>query len=342
MTHSQVNPPNMLPQKTALYWPPKPGCAAAICGSCSNSPKSIAPMKAATTWPVLMSMSVAEVGFAHAVRPAVADDSRRIRGIDVLGLARGVYLGARGAHGLPESKHPGALLRRLFPTRGNAEQRNEQYESRHGNSLHAGNVALAAVVSSGAIVSTDVVTGLGSLSPAGPARRSAIVSLHSPVGPAAILGRVGAIIIDAVQGHAFGPFAHIRNEVLKSLPAVAYKYASPAVSLEGKACGILASVAHLIVNPPQRMRAAMMKTMRGLSFYGQFRAQAPARTNKPGSQVVTTNLFLLPAVAKTQPTVAVWGNRFNFLKNDETAKSLAEQITFSSHACTITRHLVGA
>lgn len=159
MMHSQVSPPNRLPQRTACNCPPKPGCAAAICGSISSIPNSIDPPKAATMWPARMSISVAEMRLAEPVGPAVAERSGRGLLVDIDRLALGCPDIPLVLHGASQGGHSVGLIGAHLPTRGKRKQRDYQGQSRHGYSLHAGNVALAAVVSSGAIVSMNVVTG---------------------------------------------------------------------------------------------------------------------------------------------------------------------------------------
>lgn len=101
-------------------------------------------------------MLVAEVRAPEPVGPAVSDRVGRGHVNRPAGRRpRRTLVG----HGLSEGEHSGPLFGRLFPTGSKREQRDDQSKSSHGNSLHAGNVALAAVVSSGVIVSMDVVTG---------------------------------------------------------------------------------------------------------------------------------------------------------------------------------------
>ena len=102
---------------------------------------------------------VAEMRLAEPVSPAVADGTGRGLLVDIDRLALGRPDIPLVLHGASQGGHSVGLIGAHLPTRGKRKQRDYQGQSRHGNSLHAGNVALAAVVSSGAIVSMDVVTG---------------------------------------------------------------------------------------------------------------------------------------------------------------------------------------
>lgn len=50
---------------------------------------------------------------------------------------------------------------------------------------------------------------------------SLIGSLFFPRRPSAVLGRVGAVIVDSVKSHALRPLAHICEEVRELIPALA-------------------------------------------------------------------------------------------------------------------------
>ena len=125
-----------------------------------------------------------------------------------------------------------------------------------------------------------------------------VVGLLAPIGPSAIIGRIGSVVINAVKRFVVWPFAHVCVEVRKALlPSTTDGNSTASVVFKRFRVRVQASVQHGLVKPIQlRMRCAMRDRRLARSVF----LQAPAR---PGSafQAILADDYCSTAFTATFP-----------------------------------------
>jgi len=141
--------------------------------------------------------------------------------------------------------------------------------------------------------------------------------------PAAIVGRVVAIVVNAIQRHPFWSFTHIGEEVTKTvqpLPSLADLNAASAIRLPELVFGVRASRSH----PAPCLKHSGTPADLGVSVPGVARAlpffhEAAARLYRPGPEMASHNDFLVAAVAVAKPARSS-SNSVGYLNSNEPTK----------------------
>lgn len=158
---------------------------------------------------------------------------------------------------------------------------------------------------------------------------AAVKSLFFRGSPSAILGRIGAVYVHAINCGAFWAFAHIGKKVWERFPAVADIYAAPTVQRETVVCGVVASPTHM--NPSVIGRGRLGSGSHGSMFES---ALAAAGLGAPSLEAVRVYRLHGSAFALAQPQnlVSPAGSRPGRFPDDgKKSEFLADQIVFSAH-----------
>lgn len=176
-----------------------------------------------------------------------------------------------------------------------------------------------------------MATRLGGGSLAAPrTRRASILVLLQARRPSAILRRVRAVVVDAINGQIGGwARPHVAIERLEAGgPRVADRYTSPAVALEVLALRVKATVLNASPNPVFRGVAhAVLAMVNASAFSRHLYAQAAATLRVSCSQCAQLYGDFLAAVAATTPPRRAWLVRTrDALTRNEATESLTAQI----------------
>jgi hypothetical protein len=148
-----------------------------------------------------------------------------------------------------------------------------------------------------------------------PATDSTIIHLSGTWCPTAILERVWAIIVNAVQRHSQLRLAHVGKEVLKLHPAFANRNASTPVIGEEAVVRIEAPLLHAVPNGMDASPAHSMRNI-GLVHVPCTGGRAPfvfatAGKNFAIAQVTPANEFFRSAIAANRQKLPVIRDRDN-------------------------------
>jgi hypothetical protein len=155
-----------------------------------------------------------------------------------------------------------------------------------------------------------------------------VVSLLRATGPSAVAGRVGAIVVDALNGHSGRSRSDIGRKAGEILPLVADRDPSAAVVIESGVSRIGATGADL---DPDVISRITPSAMRGEALHSHLRAKASAGCDLSAAQMPTVHLREVPAIAAAQPPIYVWSQRRDFLNCDQAPKTLTSNVNLSAH-----------
>lgn len=150
--------------------------------------------------------------------------------------------------------------------------------------------------------------------------------------PSAIIGRIGAIVIDSVNGISFSwPLSHIGEEISKSilpLPAITNKYPATTVIKVIRMVRIVAAFKHSAIcsvfNGPAH-------SMLFFGFAKPLYKKASTGFDSAICQFVTTDFFSISAFAFA-PKITIAINHFGKLKHGESMKFLTNKVfSFCAH-----------
>lgn len=165
-----------------------------------------------------------------------------------------------------------------------------------------------------------------------------VVSLLGARCPTAVRSRVGAIVVDAINGPSGRPRPHVGTKAGKVGPFRADRDAAPAVAQEGGIVGVAAPLPHV---DPQIIDSVVAASVRRGAGGRRLISKATARLDFPSKKVVATDVLCLSAVAPTLPAVPIGGKRRHLAKDNQAAKSAPGQIMFLRHMAMINEQVVG-
>ena len=151
-------------------------------------------------------------------------------------------------------------------------------------------------------------------------------------GPAAVLQRVVAVVVDAVQFFAFGSRPHIREEVFKLPPASANRNASRPVVGEGCVFGVAAALEHRIpTNEGRRVRHPVGLKLGPATGGCFFVSQTAAALGQSLFEGARTHYFYDSAKASHLPSDATF-SPVTETQNGEAFEGLAGEVLKSRHS----------
>lgn len=125
-----------------------------------------------------------------------------------------------------------------------------------------------------------------------------VATLFQGSRPSAILGRIGAVVINSLEARAFRAFTNISQEVFKDVPALADGDASPPIAREGVISGLLAAANHVL---PLVVDQRLAHSVGPVANAPKRLAVAAAAFGVPAPKSRTQNDGLLAAVAQAMP-----------------------------------------
>lgn len=153
----------------------------------------------------------------------------------------------------------------------------------------------------------------------------AVVVLREPVRPPAVLGRVVAVVVNAVDGEAGRAAPHVGEEVLEHKPTFANFDTPSAVMTELPVPFIVATREHAgpytVFGRLRAVSRLAVFTRRGAESGAHRSPRTAARGRVTSAQVVCAHNLLRAAVAYTPPS-ALWGGRYG----DKSSEANALQI----------------
>lgn len=176
-----------------------------------------------------------------------------------------------------------------------------------------------------------------------PARIATVIRLLRGGRPAAIAGRVWAIVVDAVDAHTTWARSHVCREGGVFGPALANRDTASAIVFICGVRGVRAALAHVHPYSEQPLvRASGGSTMGGTSLDRLFGSEAPTRRDHSSTKVVSLDLLRSSAVASAQPSISVGEKGRDLFQNGQSTKTSADQIGLSAcHINSINHELVG-
>jgi hypothetical protein len=159
--------------------------------------------------------------------------------------------------------------------------------------------------------------------PARAPRLAAIVGLFLLRRPAAILGRVRAVVVDAVERVKLRrTLSHVREERFEAVaPAVADRNSAATVVGVARCLRIQAPVLHLLPRAEFRRLAPAVRAVRGGRA---LTVQAPARLRSAAEELLSDGRGV-PAVAPAEPR-SMLAVMLAFLQHDQSSEPLSRQI----------------
>lgn len=148
--------------------------------------------------------------------------------------------------------------------------------------------------------------------------------------PSAILGGIGAIVINSVEAMPGGPLSHVGQKVWETgTPTVANPNAASAVVVVLRRCGSIAASQHGIIRWAQRVFGEAVSITFGSS---KFTLQTATASIRPVLQLIGTYQPLRATVAPAQPVGAAVAVRVREGKGRPSAEVLPGQVFASSQA----------
>lgn len=169
-----------------------------------------------------------------------------------------------------------------------------------------------------------------------PARVALVPALFLGCRPAAILWRVGAVHIDAIQRKARRLFAHVCKEVLKQAPPLADCDAARAVVLVLMRRGVVASRSHSRPDPVGGGRPVagdVPMPRRLLANLVTRNLRAPTGNAPPIQKMGRLREGFVAAVADASPDNPAADSLLSGVGGDQPAEALVGEIDCSRHGC---------
>ena len=161
---------------------------------------------------------------------------------------------------------------------------------------------------------------------------SGVSCLLRSCSPSAISGRIAALIVDAVNAAVWRSLTHVGKKVLKFVPALAYRDASPAVIFIGFRVRVIATGEH--AGPRHEGRRALTASVPVFKIIA-FIKKAATRFRIAVLQAVATNDSPIPAIAGAKPIRLPTSASVREFKNGQATMLLARNINEFGHVRTV-------
>lgn len=178
----------------------------------------------------------------------------------------------------------------------------------------------------------DAVNGHEPIAPCGP-------HLLGTCCPTTIVGRIAAIVINAMQRLSLGARSHVRQKVLKAQPSVAHRDAAVTVVTVPRRIRVPASLQHSV---PRRVcwrsATARVVAVRRASLRSQFVLEAAAAASLPAAQAARHNDTFTSALTPTGPISApsAWSRSLG--QHHQPPESSSRQVDECWHGPSIPHH----
>lgn len=188
----------------------------------------------------------------------------------------------------------------------------------------------------------------------GPVRQKARISVHCQwsiasvvaillcaSGPAAIVSRVGTVVVDAFDGVGrSGSAPHVKVERLKTVaPFIAHDDTASTVSRVGWIRKQIAAGTYAHPDPVLAASAQSVRHATGRRGESRFFHQAPATLRVPIAKILTDYVCFGAAVALTSPSDLVVRSVLCSSEHDQSAKSLAGDVEEVARRVMARRHI---
>lgn len=158
--------------------------------------------------------------------------------------------------------------------------------------------------------------------------RAAVFPLLASSSPTAVVGGIGSVVVNPVEGETPWTTAHVGKERVKGLPAAAHLDASAAIVFELGVGTVLASSLH---RTPYVVFRSVRHAVTREARYSLFRAKASTATGSPAAKVCKPHGKHLAAITRTRPHR--FTARCRGLGNDrEPSEALSRDVYFGGHS----------
>lgn len=167
-----------------------------------------------------------------------------------------------------------------------------------------------------------------------PTTRPLVVGLLHARGPATVLGRVWAIVVDAVQRMSGWARSHVGQEQIEALPAWTNHNAAATIIRIRRISWIATPLAHLL---PSVELGMVVQAVDGQARRCLFQLEAVTAQRLPVAQVFAGHDSLCAAVAPTAPQGLAWSPgviaaSWTAFQDSPATKSLSSDVDRAGHA----------